>query len=165
MALPTPTTVRERAHQDTIGPTASVRERAHQDAMRLPIANVADKLQRTLGQQLTAYAVGIRDPRAIGKYARNQRPRQETETRLRDLYVITQVLLTRETAETVRAWMMGAHPLLEGRAPVELLHEENAAPVDRTAAAETRAAVFRQMPRTSYQSVEDAAVSFVAAYA
>jgi hypothetical protein len=163
MVLQSGMTVRERAQQDALRPTTSVRERAHQDAMRLTISAIADKLQRTLGQQITAYAVAIRDPRAIGKYARGQKPRQETETRLRDLYVITQVLLSRETAETVRAWMIGAHPLLEGRAPVELLHEENAAPVDRTAASESRASVFRQTPRSSYQTVEDAAVAFVAA--
>jgi hypothetical protein len=141
----------------------TVREQAHQDAMRLPLAAVAEKLQRTLGQQITAYAVGIRDPRAIGKYGRGQKARQETEIRLRDLYVITQVLLFRETAETVRAWMIGAHPLLEGRAPVELLHAENTAVVDRTAASESRVSVFRQASRSSYQSVEDAAVAFVAA--
>lgn len=131
--------------------------------MRLSLSAVADKLQRTLGQQITAYAVGVRDPRAIGKYARGQNARRETVTRLRDLYVITQVLLSRETSETVRAWMIGAHPLLEGRAPVELLHEENTAPVDRTAASESRVAGFRQPSRSSYQSVEDAAVAFIAA--
>lgn len=107
---------------------------ARRDATRLPIVLIAQKLQETLGQRLTAYAVGVRDPKAIGKYAsERQKPRDETALRLRDLYVLTQILLERETAETVRAWMVGANPLLEDRAPIELLHEEAADTVRRAA--------------------------------
>ncbi len=115
----------------------TLRERVHAEAMRADIASVAERLQDVLGQKLAAFATGLNDPRLIGKYARGDvRPSSETETRLRDLYVITQVLLSKETPETVRAWMLGAHPLLEDRAPIELLHEENVEPVDRTATAE-----------------------------
>lgn len=108
-----------------------------------------------LGQRITAYAVGIRDPRSIGRYARSeQAPRSETAQRLRHLFEITQVLLARETPETVRAWMVGSHPLLDDRAPVELLHEDDHPPVDRTAGADTR---------TGYLSVVSAAEEFVRA--
>ena len=133
-------------------PTMTARTQAHRDALRLDIASIAEKLQDTLGQQITAYAVGIKDPRAIGKYARGENPKDATKKRLRDLYVIVQVLLARETAETVRAWMVGAHPLLEDRAPAELLHEENSAAVALTASSDAR---------TSYQSVVLAAEEFV----
>jgi hypothetical protein len=139
----------------------NVREQAHRDATRLTLPAIAGKLEQTLGQQITAYAVGVKDPRAIGKYSRGQKPKtDETARRLRDLYALTQVLLSRETAETVRAWMIGAHPLLEDRAPVELLHEENTAPVARTADSESRAPYAA---RSSYQSVVDAAVAFIGA--
>lgn len=103
-------------------------------ALRLPIASVAQRLQETLGQRLTAYAVGCRDPKAIGEIARaDQSPEHKTAARLRDLYAITQTLLARESAETVRAWMIGSNPLLEDRAPIELLHEEAGQPVARAA--------------------------------
>ena len=135
-----------------------IREQAHREAVRLSTDAIAAKLEHALGQQLTAYAVGIRDPRAIGKYARGQRPRRETEARLRDLYVVIQILLTRETAETVRAWMMGAHPLLEDQAPVQLLH------VESTEESQTGWS-YGPGTRSRYQAVLDAATAFVGASA
>ena len=107
--------------------------------MRTEIPLVAQRLQDVLGQSITAYAVGVKDPRSIGRYAKGtQRPWPETDQRLRQLYEIVQMLVARETAETVRAWLIGAHPLLEDRSPVELLHQDNEPPVERTAAADTR---------------------------
>src|SRR6185312_13830333 len=140
-----------------------MRERAHREAMRLPLAAVAEKLQEILGQQITAYAVGLKDPRAIGKYARGEvtKPRHDVGVRLRHLYVITQILTTRDTAETIRAWMLGANPLLEDQAPVELLHEESPKPVERTAEAE--ALPLALTSAETYCTVLDAAESFAAA--
>src|SRR4051794_16356339 len=116
----------------------TTRQRAHREAVRASVAAIAERLQELLGQRLTAYAVGIKEPRAIGRYARaEQDPRPETEQRLRHLYEITQVLLARETPETVRAWMLGSHPLLEDQAPIELLHADNHPPVQRTANSDT----------------------------
>jgi hypothetical protein len=131
----------------------TARERAHREAVRTSINLIAERLQDMLGQQIAAYAVAVKDPRCIGRYARGEStPRQETQQRLRNLYEITQVLLARETPETVRAWLLGSHPLLEDQAPVELLHADNHPPVERTAAAETR---------TGYLSVVNAAEEFV----
>jgi hypothetical protein len=138
----------------------TVREQAHQDAVRLSIDAIAAKLEQTLGQQLTAYAVGLQDPRAIGKYARGKKPRADIEARLRDLYVIAQVLLTRETAETIRAWMIGAHPNLEDQAPVQLLHEESRKPQGSTMASRSRWP-YGTGSRASYQAVLEAAVAFI----
>lgn len=137
----------------------NMREEAHQEAMRAPIAKLATELQRTLGQQITAYAVGLRDPRAIGKYARGEvkKPSDATTARLRKLYVITRILLTRETPETIRAWMIGANPLLEDRPPVQLLHEENDQTVE--GAAQTAAG----SPVTGYRPVVQAAEAFITA--
>ncbi len=134
-------------------------EQARRDATRLPIAAVSQKLQETLGQRLTAFAVGARDPKAIGKYAaQRQKPREEMAMRLRDLYVVTQILLARETAETVRAWMIGSNPLLEDRAPIELLHEEAVESVSRAAESMAFPVSGRQI-----RVVEQAAEEFVAA--
>lgn len=136
----------------------SDRERAHRDAMRTDISSIAERLQDVLGQRLTAYAVGVRDPKSIGRYAKGPRaeggqtPRDDTDYRLRQLYQIVQMLMARETSETVRAWFLGAHPLLEDRSPIELLHEDDNFPVERTAAADTR---------PGYLSVVSAAEDFV----
>ena len=131
----------------------TLRERVHAEAIRIELPALATRLQEILGQKLTAFAVGLNDPRLIGKYARGDvRPSSETETRLRELYVITQVLMSKETPEAVRAWMLGAHPLLEDRAPIELLHEEDAGPVDRMATAEAH---------RSFRTVVHAAEGFV----
>ena len=138
----------------------TMRERAHREAMQLPLSAVAEKLQDSLGQRLTAYAIGLKDPRTIGKYARGEvkAPTTSTLARLRNLYVVTQILMTRETAETVRAWMIGANPLLDDRAPVELLHEENHPPVIRTAEAQSPPPPV--VPAEGYRTVLDAAKAF-----
>ena len=131
----------------------TARERAHREAVRASISSIAERLQDMLGQRITAYAVGLKDPRAIGRYARSeQTPQEQVQQRLRNVFEITQVLLYKETPDTVRAWMLGSHPLLEDRAPVELLHHDNHPPVERTAASESR---------TGYLSVVNAAEEFV----
>jgi hypothetical protein len=137
----------------------SRRERAHRESMRANIDSIAERLQDMLGQQITAFAVGIKDPRTIGRYARGEaKPRAGTEKRLRELFEITQVLLARETPETVRAWLLGSHPLLEDQSPIELLHADDMPPVRRTASTDAG-----HSERSGYQSVVSAAEQFVRA--
>jgi Protein of unknown function (DUF2384) len=110
------------------------RDEAFHEAMRTSIDSIAGRLQEVLGQKITAYAIGVKDPRTIGRWARTeQSPRESQETRLRALFSVTQLLQARESPETVRAWLLGANPLLDGRTPVELLHEDDRPPVARTA--------------------------------
>jgi len=143
----------------------AIREEAHRASVRLEFPLIAEKLQETLGQRLTAYAVGVRDPKAIGKYARAEtKPREETQARLRELYRITQQLLSRETAETVRAWMIGSNPQLNDKAPIELLHEESSQPVARAAQLEA-GEPLAPSARTAFQSVDQAAQTFIGAAA
>lgn len=131
----------------------TARERAHREAVRADIETIAERLQDVLGQRMTAFAVGLRDPRAIGRYAKSlQTPTPATEQRLRNVFEITRVLLYKETPSTARAWMLGSHPLLEDRAPIELLHEDDHPPVERTAANDSRA---------GYLTVVNAAEEFV----
>src|ERR1700685_282263 len=95
------------------GKVVTTRTRARDEATRASIEAISQRLEETLGQQMAAYAVGVRDPRALGRYARGERaPVLETEKRLRQLFEITQMLLARETPETLRAWMLGSHPSL-----------------------------------------------------
>src|SRR4051812_25274302 len=73
------------------------------------VARAAEDLQGTLGRRLTAYAVGLRDPNLIGAFVREEvDPLSEAAGRLCELHEITQRLVERETAETVRAWMIGS---------------------------------------------------------
>ena len=96
---------------------------------------IAQSLQETLGQRLTAFAVGIKDPKAIGKYAAGRQPRADTEARLRDLFRVTRLLLSTEPPATVRAWMIGANPQLADEAPIEALHRRQTPAVMRAAEA------------------------------
>lgn len=94
-------------------------------------------LQQVLGQRLVAYACGIKDPKAIGRYAKEtsaggQKPHDRTRKRLHDLYLVTQILVRSETPETIRGWMIGWNPQLD-QAPIELLHAEDPGPVIRAA--------------------------------
>ena len=108
-------------------------EQVHRIAISEDIANIAQSLQETLGQRLTAFGVGIKDPKAIGKYAAGRNPRTDTEARLRDLYRVTRLLLSAETPSTVRAWMIGSNPQLNDEAPIEALHEKKTPAVMRAA--------------------------------
>jgi hypothetical protein len=103
--------------------------RAYRESFQEEPAVMAQVLQETLGQKLTAYAVGVRDPRAIGLYARGREPREDTLRRLRELFRITRLLVAHESSATVRAWMIGSNPLLNSYAPIELLHADEAQPV------------------------------------
>src|SRR5689334_21098936 len=86
-------------------PLAVIDRRAHEAATKTEIAALAEKLQATLGQRLTAFAAQMRDPKMIGRYARGTaHPRSETEKRLRNLFQVTSVLLEVEPPATARAW-------------------------------------------------------------
>lgn len=110
-------------------------DQVHRLAVSEELTTIAQSLQETLGQRLVAFAVGIKDPKAIGKYATGRKPRADTEARLRDLYRVTRLLLSAETPGTTRAWMIGANPQLNDAAPIEALHERQIAPVMRAAEA------------------------------
>jgi hypothetical protein len=97
---------------------------AHRKAVGKPIARVVADLQEVLGQELTAIVAGVRDVKAVGRWARGEhRPQPKAETALRDAYQIVQVLLAHEEVETVRAWMRGMNHLLDNRAPALVIRE------------------------------------------
>lgn len=114
----------------------AVVDQAHKEAVRLDISSVAAVLQETLGQRLTAYAIGVKDPKAIGRYVRSeQEPRPMQARNLRELFRVTRLLLEYETPTTVRAWMIGLNPELGDKAPIEALHEQEHQAVLRAAEA------------------------------
>lgn len=114
----------------------SYSDAAHREAYRLELTEIASVLQETLGQRLTAYAIGIKDPKAIGRYARSeQAPQSGQEKNIRELFRVTRLLLEHETPATVRAWMIGLNPELGERPPADVLHEQDHQAVLRAAEA------------------------------
>jgi hypothetical protein len=105
--------------------TMAVEQTVHGQAVRLGMAAVVGSLQDTLGQRLVAVVAGVRDAKAVGKWARGERiPHPSAEQRLRHAYQITQLLMERESPDTVRAWFIGMNPDLEDQAPVLVLPED-----------------------------------------
>jgi hypothetical protein len=98
---------------------------AHAQATRLEITAIVQSLQETLGQRLTAVVAGVSDAKAVGKWAKGARdPQPETEAKLRSAFQVTQLLLERESPDTVRAWFIGMNPDLDDQAPALLIGQE-----------------------------------------
>jgi hypothetical protein len=94
------------------------------------VSRLADELQRAIGQRLVAYAVGVRSPQAVGRWARGERvPRPKTVVKLMDLYGVYLVLSETERDEMIVAWLLGGNPHLGENAPIELLREGDDEPV------------------------------------
>ena len=97
----------------------------HARTARLDLPTIVDSLQGILGQRLVAVIAGVSDAKAVGKWARGQRsPHPETEERLRNAYQIVQLLLERESPDTVRAWFIGMNPDLDDHAPALVLGDD-----------------------------------------
>jgi hypothetical protein len=85
---------------------------------------MAGELQEVLGQRLVAYAVGLKSPRLVGRWADGDgEPRAEADARLRELYQVVVILKTQYGPETIRAFVMGANPDLRDQAPVEVVRD------------------------------------------
>ncbi len=105
----------------------AVEQIAHGRAVRLLMPAVVGSLQDVLGQRLVAVIAGVSDVKAVGKWAKGKRvPHPDSEQRLRAAFQVVQLLLERESAETVRAWMIGMNPELDDRAPIVVLGEHPA---------------------------------------
>jgi len=103
----------------------AIEQAAHDRAVRLTVPAIVGSLQDVLGQRLVAVLAGVSDAKAVGKWARGERsPHPDVEQRLRQSFQIVQLLLERESADTVRAWMVGMNPDLEDRAPALVLTED-----------------------------------------
>lgn len=107
----------------------------HRLATKQDIHTVARLLQETLGQRLTAYCVGVSQPKQVGSWASGQTPREDAERRLRHLYEVVATLQPKESDATIRAWLLGANPQLNDEAPADGLHEQDAKAVIRAARA------------------------------
>lgn len=97
----------------------------YERSVRLTVPAIVDSLQDVLGQRLVAVIAGVSDVKAVGKWARGERaPHPDAERRLRHGFQIVQLLLERESAQTVRAWMLGMNPELDDCAPALVLRDD-----------------------------------------
>jgi hypothetical protein len=81
-------------------------------------------LQDELGQKLVAHMAGVSDPKTVCRWAKGERmPRADSEHRLRESYRIFQLLLTKESPHTVRAWFVGLNPQLDDESPARAIGE------------------------------------------
>ena len=86
------------------------------------ISHLARFLQDHLGQRMTAYLSGIRDPKMVGQWAAGKvQPRPLPSFRLRSAYQAARYLVDAYGDETARAWFFGMNPSLDDEAPAYVL--------------------------------------------
>ena len=91
----------------------------------LPLPDVARALQTVLGSSLVALVAGVHDPRTIQAWERGTRlPSAQAQTRLRNAWQVTQVLLEREAPDTIQAWFIGMDPFLDDEQPAVMLRRD-----------------------------------------
>jgi len=101
--------------------------RAEREAATRDIAAVAGYLQETLGQKVTAYLAGVRDPKMVGRWASERvEPRDPVKLRLRCAYQVARMVATAFGAETTRAWLFGTNSRLDDEAPAWVLRHARA---------------------------------------
>lgn len=109
---------------------------AHRKAVTTNIGQIAAELEGMIGKPLTMAGARIKDAKALGRYAAHeQAPRHDMQRRLRDLYLVVQILSVQEPPEVVAAWLAGSNPYLGEHSPIELLHDGETISVARAAEA------------------------------
>lgn len=108
------------------GATDLLSRTVHRQATAAPVSEIAGVLQELLSRRLTAYIAGVSDGKTVGRWASGEVMEirdHMTEQRLRATYEITQLLMTHDSAQTVKAWFIGLNPQLGDVSPAEAIHE------------------------------------------
>ena len=83
---------------------------------------IAAFLQDALGQKLTAYLAGLKDPKVVGLWAQGKAyPRDLAAFRLRCAYEAALMLVNAYGNETTKSWFFGTNTRLDDEAPAYLL--------------------------------------------
>lgn len=97
---------------------------AHRQVTESGIEQITQYLEEVLGRKLVATLAGVKDPKAVTRWASGERaPRTGAEERLRVAYQIFRLLLTAESPHTVRAWFIGLNPQLADESPILAIQE------------------------------------------
>jgi uncharacterized protein (DUF2384 family) len=110
-------------------------ERTQGKSESLRIDHLAEWLEVTLGPRLVAYAIGV-SPADVCRYASGEEhPAEDVSRRLRHLYTATWFIASTDGPGSAHDWLTLPNPMLDDRAPAELLRDgESPAPVWFTAA-------------------------------
>jgi hypothetical protein len=105
-----------------VGPLSP--EQVSDEAALLPIQEIITYLQEHLGQRMTAYLAGVKDPKMVARWiARQNQPRDESQMRMREGYQATRLLVDAYGDETAKAWLFGSNAELGSQAPAFLLRQ------------------------------------------
>ena len=86
------------------------------------IDRIAAFLQEAIGQKLTAYLAGLKDPKVVGMWAQGKAmPRDLAAFRLRCAYQAALMLVNAYGKETAKSWFFGTNTRLDDEAPAYLL--------------------------------------------
>lgn len=96
---------------------------AHQRALRLPISAIVGQLIPLLGRKLTAYIGGVKDIRAVDRWAAGGEIYGDAEPRLRFAFQVAETLANHDSPLVIRAWLTGVNPELGDRVPIRFLRE------------------------------------------
>lgn len=101
--------------------------RAYTESVKLPIAEVVQRLRELLGATLVAYLGEVKETRAVAQWAAGTRePSAVVQNRLRLAYHVATLLLENDDPRVVQAWFQGMHPQLGDVAPARVLREQDA---------------------------------------
>jgi uncharacterized protein (DUF2384 family) len=90
------------------------------------VDRLAEWLEVSLGARLAAFAAGI-SQRDMHRIVHGQeRPDEEIERRLRNLFAVASLLAVRDGAGFAYSWLTEPNPGLDNRTPASLLHEGEA---------------------------------------
>jgi hypothetical protein len=99
-------------------------EQVSDEAALLPIQDIVAYLQEHLGQRMTAYISGVKDPKMVARWiSRQNLPRDEAQIRLREGYQATRLVVDAYGNETAKAWLFGSNAELGSQAPAYMLRQ------------------------------------------
>jgi hypothetical protein len=93
-------------------------EQVSDEAALLTIQEIIAYLQEHLGQRMTAYLSGVKDPKMVARWIGGHNlPRDRAQIRLREGYQATRLIVDAYGDETAKAWLSGSNAELGNQAP------------------------------------------------
>jgi hypothetical protein len=78
-----------------------------------------------LGQRLVAVIAGVKDAKAVGRWARGEDiPRAQAAATLQNALHVVELLRSQEDDETIRSWFRGMNPDLGDRSPALVVRDK-----------------------------------------
>jgi hypothetical protein len=84
-------------------------------------AEIAKYLQDNIGQKVTAYACGLKEPKEVGKWVKGTDPHHDREQKLRCLYHVIRIIMETYDNKTAVAWLFGSNSKFDNNAPAYIL--------------------------------------------